>query len=214
MSARRLVDGRLGVAGAAGGELGRERPPVLRSFRPLIAPVRGVGCGGGHREGQRRGQGDDNLHEFLPAEESCFPIVGWRAAFGSAACGGRALSFLGRGLYALGLFCYGGDMTGTDLLFVYGTLRRGCGSVEAQRLHAQATWLGQGRVRGRLYRVDWYPALVACRSGGDEVTGDAMRSGGRVVEGARLESEYTSKAYRGFESLPLRQPVPPLVSSR
>src|SRR3546814_17525415 len=37
-----------------------------------------------------------------------------------------------------------------------------------------------------------------------------MRSGGRVVEGARLESEYTPKAYRGFESLPLRQaPVPP-----
>src|SRR5690349_4151687 len=35
-----------------------------------------------------------------------------------------------------------------------------------------------------------------------------MRSGGRVVEGARLESEYTPKAYRGFESLPLRQPVP------
>lgn len=66
-------------------------------------------------------------------------------------------------------------MTGTDLLFVYGTLRRGCGSVEAQRLHAQATWLGQGRVRGRLYRVDWYPALVACRSGGDEVTGDIYR---------------------------------------
>ena len=33
----------------------------------------------------------------------------------------------------------------------------------------------------------------------------SLRSGGRVVEGARLESEYTSKAYRGFESLPLRQ---------
>src|SRR3546814_2864138 len=32
----------------------------------------------------------------------------------------------------------------------------------------------------------------------------AMRSGGRVVEGARLESEYTAKPYRGFESLPLR----------
>jgi hypothetical protein len=27
-----------------------------------------------------------------------------------------------------------------------------------------------------------------------------------VVEGARLESEYTAKPYRGFESLPLRQP--------
>ena len=33
----------------------------------------------------------------------------------------------------------------------------------------------------------------------------SMRSGGRVVEGARLESEYTAKPYRGFESLPLRQ---------
>src|SRR4051794_23065752 len=29
-----------------------------------------------------------------------------------------------------------------------------------------------------------------------------MRSGGRVVEGARLESEYTPKAYRGFEPEP------------
>ena len=34
-----------------------------------------------------------------------------------------------------------------------------------------------------------------------------MRSGGRVVEGARLESEYTAKPYRGFESLPLRHPI-------
>jgi hypothetical protein len=30
--------------------------------------------------------------------------------------------------------------------------------------------------------------------------------GGRVVEGARLESVYTSKAYRGFESHPIRHP--------
>ena len=28
-----------------------------------------------------------------------------------------------------------------------------------------------------------------------------------MVEGARLESEYTAKPYRGFESLPLRQLV-------
>ena len=31
-----------------------------------------------------------------------------------------------------------------------------------------------------------------------------MRSGGRVVEGARLESVYTVTPYRGFESHPLR----------
>tara|TARA_R110002049_G_scaffold279949_2_gene459127 strand:+ start:22853 stop:23104 length:252 start_codon:yes stop_codon:yes gene_type:complete len=30
-----------------------------------------------------------------------------------------------------------------------------------------------------------------------------IERGGRVVEGARLESVYTSKGYRGFESLPL-----------
>src|SRR5690606_4468614 len=38
-----------------------------------------------------------------------------------------------------------------------------------------------------------------------------MRSGGRVVEGARLESVYTVTPYRGFESLPLRHlPCPGL----
>ena len=35
-----------------------------------------------------------------------------------------------------------------------------------------------------------------------------------MVEGARLESEYTPKAYRGFESLPLRQAPPATVSTR
>ena len=35
-----------------------------------------------------------------------------------------------------------------------------------------------------------------------------MRSGGRVVEGARLESVYTVTPYRGFESLPLRHSFP------
>ncbi len=34
-----------------------------------------------------------------------------------------------------------------------------------------------------------------------------IRRGGRVVEGARLESVYTVTPYRGFESLSLRQPV-------
>ncbi len=33
----------------------------------------------------------------------------------------------------------------------------------------------------------------------------AIRRGVRVVEGARLESVYTSKGYRGFESRSLRR---------
>jgi hypothetical protein len=36
--------------------------------------------------------------------------------------------------------------------------------------------------------------------------------GVRVVEGARLESVYTSKGYRGFESRPLRQLKNPVTS--
>jgi hypothetical protein len=35
--------------------------------------------------------------------------------------------------------------------------------------------------------------------------------GVRVVEGARLESVYRSKAYRGFESRPLRQSIQKLA---
>src|SRR6187402_1920875 len=34
-----------------------------------------------------------------------------------------------------------------------------------------------------------------------------FQRGVRVVEGARLESVYTSQGYRGFESLPLYKPV-------
>ncbi len=37
------------------------------------------------------------------------------------------------------------------------------------------------------------------------------RRGGRVVEGAPLLRAYGSKAHRGFESLPLRQPDEALV---
>jgi hypothetical protein len=49
-----------------------------------------------------------------------------------------------------------------------------------------------------------HPIHARCFASNDR---DAVRSGGRVVEGARLESEYTPKAYRGFESLPLRHPI-------
>ena len=45
----------------------------------------------------------------------------------------------------------------------------------------------------RRHRVTHY--IIRCRPYGRD---------GRVVEGARLESVYTSKGYRGFESLSLR----------
>ena len=62
-----------------------------------------------------------------------------------------------------------------DLLFVYGTLRRGCDGAEARILHAQAEWLGKARLLGRLYRVDWYPALVMDAEATSWVIGDLFR---------------------------------------
>lgn len=56
-------------------------------------------------------------------------------------------------------------MTGheTERIFVYGTLRRG-GS-NHHRLEG-AAFISTARVRGRLYRIDWYPGLVLDDSAG------------------------------------------------
>lgn len=45
----------------------------------------------------------------------------------------------------------------TPLIFVYGTLRRG-GSNHFRM--ASMDWVSSATVRGNLYRVDWFPALV------------------------------------------------------
>lgn len=64
--------------------------------------------------------------------------------------------------------------TGISLLFVYGTLRRGCTNAQARALHEASDWLGVGRARGRLYRVGWYPAFIGAQ-GEHWVTGDLFR---------------------------------------
>lgn len=61
-----------------------------------------------------------------------------------------------------------------DLLFLYGTLRRGCAGHEARRLAKESAYLGEAQLRGRLYRVAEYPALVTDDLGGP-VTGDLVR---------------------------------------
>ena len=45
----------------------------------------------------------------------------------------------------------------TESVFVYGTLRRG-GSNHFRM--ADAGFVAAGTVRGRLYRIDWYPGLI------------------------------------------------------
>ena len=58
-----------------------------------------------------------------------------------------------------------------ELVFVYGTLRRGASN--AWRMDG-AEWLDAGEVKGRLYRIDWYPGLVLDAAGG-RVAGDLWR---------------------------------------
>lgn len=60
-----------------------------------------------------------------------------------------------------------------DLLFVYGTLRRGSDHANAARLARESVWLGQASVAGRLIALGWYPALIPGGAGG--VTGDVVR---------------------------------------
>ncbi len=61
-----------------------------------------------------------------------------------------------------------------ELLFVYGTLRRGStrGGFAA-RLEAEAAWLGAAQVRGSLYQVHPdYPGLAEPQSENDWITGE------------------------------------------
>jgi len=63
-------------------------------------------------------------------------------------------------------------------LFVYGTLRAGApgepgaGNPMMELLQKRARRIGRGRVRGRLYQVDWYPGLRHSPSARDSVVGD------------------------------------------
>lgn len=58
--------------------------------------------------------------------------------------------------------------TGPVLVFVYGTLRRG-GSNHVRM--AGARFIAAATVRGRLYRIEWYPGLVLDAAAG-EVKGE------------------------------------------
>lgn len=55
-----------------------------------------------------------------------------------------------------------------QLVFVYGTLRRG-GSNHFRM--AGADFITTGTITGRMYRIDWYPGLVLDEAG-DEIRGE------------------------------------------
>ncbi|MFG0330165.1 MAG: gamma-glutamylcyclotransferase [Phycisphaerales bacterium] len=67
----------------------------------------------------------------------------------------------------------------TDLLFVYGTLRRGSGHPMSLRLMRHSSVVGAGTVAGRLYRIGSFPGLVRDDSDGggspSRVPGELLR---------------------------------------
>jgi gamma-glutamylcyclotransferase (GGCT)/AIG2-like uncharacterized protein YtfP len=62
----------------------------------------------------------------------------------------------------------------TERLFVYGTLRRGSRHPLAEQLAAVASYLGEARYNGRLYRITHYPGAVASSLPGEWVFGDVF----------------------------------------
>lgn len=64
-----------------------------------------------------------------------------------------------------------------QLVFVYGTLRRG-GSNHFRM--AGAEFISPGTVAGRMYRIDWYPGLVL-DDAGDEIHGEVYSVGPELL---------------------------------
>lgn len=59
-----------------------------------------------------------------------------------------------------------------DLIFVYGTLKRGYDHLMARRLADEADWIGPATCRGSLYLLGAYPGLVLSPDEGGFVHGD------------------------------------------
>ena len=86
---------------------------------------------------------------------------------------------------------------------VYGTLRRGCTNRHARLLDRSARYLGTARVRGKLYKVRWYPG-VRLRGGADDwVTGDLFRLRNPAMLAA-LDRYEGSHEYRRVEATAVR----------
>jgi len=81
-------------------------------------------------------------------------------------------------------------------LFVYGTLRRAAGHPMHRSLCAVASFVGDARVRGRLYQIAWYPGLVLDDAAG-WVVGELYRL--RSTEGLVHLDAYEGDEYRRIE---------------
>ena len=93
-----------------------------------------------------------------------------------------------------------------QLVFVYGTLRRG-GSNHFRM--AGAGFISSGTIRGRMYRIDWYPGLILDPAG-DEIHGEVyavdadLLSALDIFEGLSA-GEIEGSEYRRVETTVVKQ---------
>lgn len=93
-----------------------------------------------------------------------------------------------------------------ELVFVYGTLRRG-GSNHFRM--AGADFIADGTIMGRMYRIDWYPGLVLDPAG-DEIRGEIYSVGPEqlsaldVFEGVSA-GEVDGSEYRRVQTTVVKQ---------
>lgn len=98
----------------------------------------------------------------------------------------------------------------SDLLFVYGTLRRACPAGAHQKFLTGAGFVAHARVPGKLYRVSYYPALVMEENPqeSDWVTGEIYRLiGPEQLHALDLYEECTYPALPGQEYQRIRGEV-------
>lgn len=62
-----------------------------------------------------------------------------------------------------------------EYLFVYGTLRRGHASPMRSLLETHAEYVSDAYFQGRMYRIDYYPGVVASCRQNDRVRGELLR---------------------------------------
>jgi gamma-glutamylcyclotransferase (GGCT)/AIG2-like uncharacterized protein YtfP len=97
-------------------------------------------------------------------------------------------------------------MDPSELVFVYGTLRRG-GSNHFRM--AGAEFISAGTIMGRMYRIDWYPGLVLDEAGG-EISGEVYAVDGDLLaaldafEGVSA-SESEGSEYRRVQTTVVQQ---------
>jgi gamma-glutamylcyclotransferase (GGCT)/AIG2-like uncharacterized protein YtfP len=94
----------------------------------------------------------------------------------------------------------------SEMLFVYGTLRRGF-PLHRHLHEAAVEFIGEGSIPGRLYDLGEYPGAVAAASPGEEVHGELYRLSDPAQQLAALDQVEEYDAARPENSLFLRERV-------